>query len=42
MINLFRGLLVVLCFASAMVSAEEKNILVTSGRAERAAPPTIK
>lgn len=40
MINLFRGLLVVLCFASAMVSAEEKNILVTSG-SDRAAPIAV-
>ncbi|QQN25681.1 Tol-Pal system protein TolB [Pseudomonas syringae pv. maculicola] len=40
MINLFRGLLVVLCFASAMVAAEEKNILVTSG-SDRAAPIAV-
>ncbi|MCF5495244.1 Tol-Pal system protein TolB, partial [Pseudomonas syringae] len=40
MINLFRGLLVVLCFASGMVAAEEKNILVTSG-SDRAAPIAV-
>ena len=40
MINLFRGLLVVLCCAVGMVNAEEKNILVTSG-SDRATPIAV-
>lgn len=40
MINLLRGLLVVLCFASGMVNAEEKNIMVTSG-SDRATPIAV-
>ncbi|SNS56405.1 TolB protein [Pseudomonas japonica] len=40
MINLLRGLLVVLCCAAGMANAEEKNILVTSG-SDRAAPIAV-
>jgi len=39
-INLLRGLLVVLCCAAGMANAEEKNILVTSG-SDRAAPIAV-
>ncbi|MBV6288470.1 Tol-Pal system protein TolB [Pseudomonas sp. MAFF212428] len=40
MINLLRGLLVVLCCAAGMAVAEEKNILVTSG-SDRATPIAV-
>ena len=40
MINLLRGLLVVLCCAAGMASADEKNILVTSG-SDRATPIAV-
>ncbi len=40
MINILRGLLVVLCCAAGMLAAEEKNILVTSG-SDRAIPVAI-
>ncbi|WP_414704997.1 Tol-Pal system beta propeller repeat protein TolB [Pseudomonas coleopterorum] len=40
MITLLRGLLVVLCCAAGMASADEKNILVTSG-ADRATPIAV-
>lgn len=40
MINLLRGLLVVLCCAAGMANAEEKNILVTSG-SDRATPIAV-
>lgn len=40
MINLLRGLLVVLCCAAGMVAADEKNILVTSG-SDRATPIAV-
>ncbi len=40
MINLLRGLLVVLCCAAGMAQAEEKNILVTSG-SDRATPIAV-
>ena len=40
MINLLRGLLVVLCCAAGFVSADEKNILVTSG-SDRATPIAV-
>lgn len=40
MINILRGLLVVLCCAAGFVAAEEKNILVTSG-ADRAIPIAV-
>jgi len=39
-INLLRGLLVVLCCAAGMASADEKNILVTSG-SDRATPIAV-
>jgi len=39
-INLLRGLLVVLCCAAGMAVAEEKNILVTSG-SDRATPIAV-
>ncbi|GGU80745.1 protein TolB [Pseudomonas laurentiana] len=40
MINLLRGLLVVLCCAAGMAVAEEKNIMVTSG-SDRATPIAV-
>lgn len=40
MINILRGLLVVLCCAAGMVAAEEKNILVSSG-SDRAIPIAV-
>ncbi|MBD1552851.1 Tol-Pal system beta propeller repeat protein TolB [Pseudomonas typographi] len=40
MINLLRGLLVVLCCAAGFASADEKNILVTSGT-DRATPIAV-
>ncbi|SER36232.1 TolB protein [Pseudomonas sp. NFACC02] len=40
MINLLRGLLVVLCCAAGFAAADEKNILVTSG-SDRATPIAI-
>ena len=40
MINILRGLLVVLCCAAGMVAAEEKNIMVTSG-SDRATPIAV-
>lgn len=40
MINLLRGLLVVLCCTAGFVSADEKNILVTSG-SDRATPIAV-
>ena len=40
MINLFRGLLLVLCCAAGMAAADEKNILVTSG-SDRATPIAV-
>ncbi len=40
MINLLRGLLVVLCCAAGFASADEKNILVTSG-SDRATPIAV-
>ena len=40
MINILRGLLVVLCFAVGTASADEKNIMVTSG-SDRAAPIAV-
>lgn len=40
MINLLRGLLVVLCCAAGFASADEKNIMVTSG-SDRATPIAV-
>lgn len=40
MINILRGLLVVLCCAAGMAAADEKNILVTSG-SDRATPIAV-
>lgn len=40
MINLLRGMLVVLCCAAGMAAADEKNILVTSG-SDRAMPIAV-
>ncbi|MBF7141641.1 Tol-Pal system beta propeller repeat protein TolB [Pseudomonas sp. LY10J] len=40
MINLIRGLLVVLCCAAGFASADEKNIMVTSG-SDRATPIAV-
>ncbi len=40
MINLLRGMLVVLCCAAGMAVAEEKNIMVTSG-SDRATPIAV-
>ncbi|MEQ7917721.1 Tol-Pal system beta propeller repeat protein TolB [Xanthomonas sp. WHRI 1810A] len=40
MINILRGLLIVLCCAAGMAAADEKNILVTSG-SDRATPIAV-
>lgn len=40
MINILRGLLIVLCCAAGMAAAEEKNIMVTSG-SDRATPIAV-
>ncbi|MDB6145445.1 MAG: translocation protein TolB [Pseudomonas sp.] len=40
MINILRGLLIVLCCAAGMAAAEEKNILVTTG-SDRATPIAV-